>query len=205
MALPEKEFFRIVTPLAPAAVMEKVRSFTAARGNWAKGKKIYLGNIGKDSFEITRRIERQMYKSGLPLVPWLKFMPKFLSGKVRGENDKTSVDMVINAKSAVTGVYIQALTFALFPIVLTAILFVTLPIIFYLMGMKIDFGKLFAVETAAKIVPQLFSIIGGVLGVVLVLFVFNLFSISSYKKYYAETAAFEKQALAALLEGEIEN
>lgn len=200
MSAPDK--FRIYTRISPDEVMERIGKITLLPRQWSSKGKIYLGRIGDKSFEITRRLDRKAYKSSLPVVPILKFVPRFMKAKVEREQEFTTIDFETGEAAAVRSAWIMTASFiAAPPIFIVLFLILFLPAMYLLLppGSKIDFSRIDMAGVGGKIG----SYIGAWVGVSVTLVLFRFYDVYKFKKRYSEILAFEKQALAQIFDGQV--
>ena len=201
MTLPDKDNFRIYTRLSPSEVLERVRAVTLVPREFSGKGKLYLGRIGEDTFEMTRRIERGAYKSRIPVVPLLKFVPRFIKAKVGREGEFTTIDFEAQIKGAISAAWIFTVSIIAAPIVF-AIVFTILfvPVMLFLSpGAKFNFDGV----TAAKFGAEFGKYAGAWIGISLTMILFRIYDIYKYKKRYAEILSFEKQELEKIFDGQL--
>lgn len=201
MNLSAEDNFRIYTRLLPEEVMKRVGEVTLLPRRWANKQKVYLGRIGDKTFEMTRRIDRKAYKSRIPVVPVLIFVPRFMKASVGRDGDFTTIDFEAGATRAVRGAWILTASLVAAPpvfIVLFLLLFIPLMYAMTPSGSTFHFDRLNAAELGGTIGKY----VGAWVGVSIVLILSRLYDVYKFKKRYAEILTFEKQALAQIFDGQ---
>ena len=203
MNLNKSENFRIITPLNVNDAIERLRTVTSSSGGGGKSAMIYSGSVESNSFEITRKTERDVYKSRIPLPPFVSFIPGFLKGEItNGVDGKSIVDVTVQTEKVVKGFNRLIWAFIKYLAVLfVAVSVITLMILFF--NEPVWNFDLKSVDRV-RIAEGLGVLVGIWIAVSAGLVAFDYLNVAAFTKQYDKIVAFEKNALTNLFEGKLQ-